>query len=386
MNRLVALGIAGLLVLVAVLDVVSVGGTTAGPGLALSFTLAAATTVAILARRRLAPAQLQHLGLALAAGSLGLTAVMRARTDDADPTWGLLEATVLALLLGVLTRRWARPWHSLSLLALAAAIITGPWRTTGNDAAVFSLLCALAVAAVLAVGLLRRADDLRAADALLQVRNDERRDIARDLHDDIAHHVTGIIVAAQAAALAVDHRPELVRQALADIERTGVDALESMRFLVSTLREPAEDEAAPLQAACWPADLQELVDRFAATTGLASTLTLPPGRVPTAHRQATLRVVQEALTNVRRHARGATRVDVVVTLEGGGLRVSVRDDGHPSTGDWPGLIAPGGGFGLVGLRERAAALGGRVHAGHREPRGWELDVTLPLARHGQQRL
>jgi len=385
MNRLVALCVAGLLVLIAVLDVVSVGGTTAGPGLALSFALAAVTTVAILARGRLAPAQLRHLGLVLAAGSLGLTAVMRARTADADPTWGLLEATVLALLLGVLTRRWARPWHSLPLLALAAAIITGPWRTTGDDAAVFSLLCALAVAAVVAVGLLRRADDLREADALLQVRNDERRDIARDLHDDIAHHVTGIIVAAQAAALAVDRRPELVRQALADIERTGVDALESMRFLVSTLREPAQDEAAPRRAACWPADLQELVDRFAATTGLTSTLTLPPGRVPTAHRQATLRVAKEALTNVRRHASGATRADVVVTLEEGGLRVSVRDDGHPSTGDGPGLLAPGAGFGLVGLRERAAALGGHVSAGHREPHGWELDVTLPLTRRGQQR-
>ncbi len=376
MNRLVTLGVAAGLVLVAALDVVAVGGTTAGPGLAFSFALAAATTVTILARRRLAPARLRQLGLGLAAASLGLTAVMQTLADEYR-VWGLLETAVLALLLGILVRRWTRPSDSVTMLALAAAAVLSPWRQGGADAALFSLLTALVVAAVVAVGLLRRTDDLRAADTVLQVRNDERRDIARDLHDDIAHHVTGIIVAAQAAALAVDRRPELVRQALTDIERAGTDALESMRYLVSTLREPAEAEAAPRRVTRWPTDLEELVDRFATTTGLATTLTLPPGRVATAHRQATLRVAQEALTNVRRHATGATRADVVVTLEGGGLRVSVRDDGNPSADDAPGVLGPGGGFGLVGLRERAATFGGSVSGGQIEPRGWKLDVTLP---------
>ncbi len=401
MSKVITLGVAVLLVLVALLDVVSVSGTAGGGWLALSFALASVNVSAVLGRRRLPRARLMHVGLALAAASLGLTVVIRTTAAGADAPYGLLETTAMALLLGVLTRRWARPRDTATVLALAAALILAPWRLSDDDAAVFSLLATLVVAAVVAVGLLRRADDLRAAQALLRVRNDERRDIARDLHDEVAHHVTGIIVAAQAAALAVDTQPEFVRQALVSIERTGIDALESMRYLVSVLRAPdRQQEAATRQAARWPDDLQQLVQRLADTTGLATTLTLPSGHVPAAHRQAVLRVAQEALTNVRRHAAGATRADVVVTQDRGTLRVSVTDDGNPAPGAGTGaragtraapgtdtgagtvLVGASGGFGLVGLRERAAAFGGSVSTGHREPHGWQVEVTLPPPRPG----
>lgn len=379
MSRVVTLGVAVLLVLVALLDVVSVSGTAGGGWLALSFGLAAVSVSAVLGRRRLPRARQMHVGLALAAASLVLTVVIRTTAIGAGGPYGLLETTAMALLLGVLTRRWASTRDTATVLALAAALILAPWRLPDDDAAVFSLLATLVVAAVVAVGLLRRADDLRAAQALLQVRNDERRDIARDLHDEVAHHVTGIIVAAQAAALAVDTHPELVRQALVSIERTGIDALESMRYLVSVLRAPdRQQEAATREAAHWPDDLRGLVERFDDTTGLATSLTLPTGHVPAAHRQAVLRVAQEALTNVNRHAVGATRVDVVVVQEGAALRVSVTDDGHPAPAG-SALVGAGGGFGLVGLRERAAALGGSVNAGHRKPHGWQVDLTLPAS-------
>lgn len=401
MSRVVTLGVAVLLVLVALLDTVSVSGTAGGGWLALSVALAAVSVSVVLARRRLPRARLMHVGLALAAASLGLTLVIRTTAAGADGPYGLLETTAVALLLGVLTRRWARRRDTATLLSLAAALILAPWRLPDGDAAVFSLLAALVVAAVVAVGLLRRADDLRAAQALLRVRNDERRDIARDLHDEVAHHVTGIIVAAQAAALALDTQPELARQALVSIERTGIDALESMRYLVSVLRTPdRQHQATTRQAARWPDDLQQLVQRFADITGLATTLTLPAGHVPAAHRQAVLRVAQEALTNVRRHAVAASRADVVVTQDRGTLRVSVTDDGNPApgantgtragaraapvtdTGAGTGLVGAGGGFGLVGLRERAAAFGGSVNAGRREPHGWQVDVTLPPPQPG----
>lgn len=376
MNRLATAGVAVVLVLVGLLDAVSVRGTSAGGWLALSFGLAAGGVAAVLARHRVHRAQLARVGFCLAGGSLVLTGAMRAATGGPDRTWGLLETAALTLLLGVLTRGWARSRDGAVLLALAAALIAGPWRLASPDAALLSLFAALVVAAVVAVGLLRRADDVRSVEALLRVRNNERRDIARDLHDEVAHHVTGIVVAAQAAALAVDSDPNGVRETLTRIERAGIDALESMRYLVSVLRAPDRQQAtAPRDAARWPDDLQELVERFGATTGLATTLTLPTGYVPAAHRQAVFRVAQEALTNIGRHAAGATRADVVIAQDRAALRLSVTDNGPPTP--VAALADAGGGFGLVGLRERAAALGGNISAGHHEPHGWRVDMTLP---------
>jgi len=377
MSRLATAGIAGVLVLAALLDLVSVRGTPAGGWLALSFAVAALSAAAVLRRRRAPRALLMRVGLGLGAVSLVLTGVMRATSGGAHATWGVLESAALALLLGVLTRRWAKAHDSAALLALAAALVAAPWRVASADAALFSLLAALMVAAVVAVGLLRRADDLASSRALLRVRNDERRDIARDLHDEVAHHVTGIIVAAQAAAVTVGTDPDAAGEALARIERTGIEALESMRYLVAVLRAPDQQQDPRRGAARWPNDLQELVERFGATTGLTTTLALPAGHIPAAHRQAVLRVAQEALTNIHRHAVGATRADVVVTLDYSSLRVSVTDDGRPDVSASSDVVRAGGGFGLVGLRERAAALGGSVSAGHRDPHGWQVDLMLP---------
>ena len=98
-----------------------------------------------------------------------------------------------------------------------------------------------------------------------------------------------------------------------------------MRYLVSMLRAPdRQQDPATRQAAQWPDDLHELVERFAGATGLTTTLTRPSGPVPAAHRQAALRVAREALTNVRRRAAGATRADVVLIQDRGKLRMPAR--------------------------------------------------------------
>lgn len=378
MRTLAAVGVAVLLSLVALLDVVSAHGTGAGPVLGVSFALAAMSVLLVARRQHTAHRHLMNAGLALGTASLVLTPGVRLAVASPNTTWGLLETVTLAMLLGVLSRRWADPRDSPALLALATGLVVAPWRLRGPDVLLFSLLTAVLVIAVTAVGLLRRADDLRAAQALLQVRNDERGDIARDLHDEVAHHVTGIVVAAQAAALVTETDPAAARAALLTIEGTGIEALESMRCLVSVLRTPGPQQQAPRDAADWPADLQEMVDRFARSTGLTATLTLPEGHLPGPHQQAVHRVAQEALTNIRRHATGATRADIVISQEQSAVHVSISDNGQARPGDTATLSRSGGGFGLVGLRERAAAFGGGVDAGRRQPRGWQVEVTLPL--------
>lgn len=383
MRKLAGAGIAVALALVALLDLASARGTASAAGLSLSLALAALTVVLLLRRNRLPRPRLMLAGSALAAASLLLTVVASLASAVMDATWALLETASLLLLLGVLSRRWTRPWDNVVLAALTGALVAAPWRLRGADALTFSLLSALLTVAVLSIGLLRRADDVRAAQTLLRVRNDERRDIARDLHDDVAHHVTGIVVAVQAAAVVVDSDRVTARAALRVIEDTAIEALESMRSLVSVLRVPGdgdcgEQDGARRTAAHWPGDLKEMVYRFDRSTGLSTTLMVDSGTVPTAHQQAVQRVTQEALTNIRRHAVGATRAEVLVTQEQDTLHVRVTDDGLLRPGSGGALARSGGGFGLVGLHERATALGGSVTAGHQQPRGWVVEVTLPL--------
>lgn len=378
MRTFAAVGVAAVLALIALLDIVSVRGTGAWPVLGVSFSLAAMTVLVVARRQHAAHRQLIKAGLVLGVASLTLTAVVRLAVARQDATEGLLETVTLAMLLGLLSRRWAGARDSPALLALAAGLVLAPWRLRGPDTLLFSLLATILVVVVSAIGLLRHADDVRAAQALLKARDDERRDIARDLHDEVAHHVTGIVVAAQAASLITETDPAAARAALIAIERTGIEALESMRCLVSVLKAPGQQQVPPRDAADWPADLQEMVDRFARNTGLIATLTLPEGHLPKPHQQAVHRVTQEALTNIHRHATGATRADIVINQKQSAVHVSISDDGQGRPGDTASLSRSGGGFGLVGLRERAAAFGGSVYARRRQPCGWQVDVTLPL--------
>ena len=155
---------------------------------------------------------------------------------------------------------------------------------------------------------LRWVDHERRRDLDL-VRQDERLAIAQELHDVVAHHITGIVVQAQAAQAVWPEQPEVAPDALARIEAAGAEALRSMRRLVSTLR---ADEVGPLAPAATLADLQVLADRSTAM-GLPVHLhldgvdELPPSVAPSIHR-----VVGEAITNAQRHATGATAVDVRV--------------------------------------------------------------------------
>lgn len=208
-------------------------------------------------------------------------------------------------------------------------------------------------------------------------RLDERMDLARELHDLVAHYVTGIVVQAQAARVVADRDPAAAGEALDRIEGAGKDALGAMRRLVGSLR---DDDGAPVAPPVGLAGLDDLVGT-SGTLGLAVELTIDDDahhRLPGAVAASTHRIVQEALTNVRRHAVDAGRARVDVRVDGGTLVVTVDDDGRQPVGGH--RTDPRRGYGLVGMQERAQALGGTLTAGPLDPpaHGWRVQARLPL--------
>jgi signal transduction histidine kinase len=224
------------------------------------------------------------------------------------------------------------------------------------------------------IGVSLRWIDVRQREAIEAVRRSERLDLARELHDMVAHHVTGMVLQAQAARLVADSRPEQLDESLAGIEAAGSEALTAMRRVVGLLRDT--EDAPP--AALGPEGLRELVDRFAAT-GPPVLLDLPDGEPagPPEVASTVYRVVRESLTNVARHAPHAGSVTVHIGHNPRRVTVAVVDDAMPARA--PLHHHRRGGYGLVGMRERVEALGGTLHVGPTTPGpGWAVHATLPV--------
>jgi signal transduction histidine kinase len=254
------------------------------------------------------------------------------------------------------------------------------------------LVLMLLVGAVAGFGGYLRTLDQRRGVAVTDTRRSERLAMAADLHDFVAHHVTGILVQTQMARLMATTEPEGLDPVLAGIEHAATEALASMRRTVGLLREGPDHAAGPGSGAGSGsgsgdrrpagdlAALADLVDGFGRPVGPKAVLrrdpSVPP-ELPHEVQAAVHRVVREALTNVRRHAADATEVTVGLTYDSGSLRVTVTDDGRGGA-PMP-HAARGGGFGLVGLAERVTALGGELRVGPRPGHGWQVEALLPVA-------
>ena len=206
-----------------------------------------------------------------------------------------------------------------------------------------------------------------------QVIMEERARIARELHDVVAHHVSVIAVQAETARLTTPDMPEEGKERLAAIGQTARDSLTELRRLLGVLRA----DGSPAAARAPQPGLGRLADLIdsARTAGTPVRLTLegdvtplPPGVDLTAYR-----IVQEALTNARRHAPGAS-VDVTLDYEEDALRLRVSDDG-------PGPpAADTSGHGLLGMQERATMVGGKLKTGPGDEGGFVVEAELPLSR------
>jgi signal transduction histidine kinase len=201
----------------------------------------------------------------------------------------------------------------------------------------------------------------------------ERLRIARELHDVVAHSMSVMAVQAGVAHHVLDSRPEVARQALATVETGARAALVEMRRLLGVLRQEGES-ASSLAPAPTLADIGALAAQFRAA-GLAVDVRgggEVPGEVPEGVELSAYRIVQEGLTNVLRH--GGPRAEVRIDHEPGRLRLTVSDEGPASES-----VSPGGGHGLVGMRERVAVFGGEFSAGPRPGGGFTVRATLPYA-------
>lgn len=211
-----------------------------------------------------------------------------------------------------------------------------------------------------------RAEADREAEARRRVQ-DERLRIARELHDIVAHTVAAMNVQAGLAADALDTRPDLARGAIGQVRASGREALAELHATVALLRDGAD---APIDPVPRLVDLDQ-VARRASSGDLAVTVERDGvGDLPPMVELAAYRIAQEAVTNVIRHAQ-ARRACVSLRRAGGALVVEVADDGRGPTGD-------GRGFGLIGMQERAAAVGGRVEHGRGPAGGFRVLAVLPV--------
>jgi signal transduction histidine kinase len=206
---------------------------------------------------------------------------------------------------------------------------------------------------------------------------DERLRIARELHDVVAHHVSVMGVQAGAARRVIDRRPEAAVEALATIEDSSRRAVDDLHRLLGFLRS-GEDPVDGGDLAPQPGldRIAELVET-AAVAGLPVTVTVEgsPRRLPTSVDLSAFRLVQEALTNTRKHA-AAGRADVVIRYLPEVLELEVVDDGRgPGTAHGTGA---GTGNGLLGMRERVALHGGTLEAGARHQGGFRVLARLPV--------
>jgi signal transduction histidine kinase len=202
-----------------------------------------------------------------------------------------------------------------------------------------------------------------------QIRLREREQLARELHDTVAHHVSAIAIQAQAGRTVAASRPDAALDALEAIDEAASRTLDELRALVGALRDGEEPELAPQRGV---ADIERLASAPADGPRVDVQLTGDLDGLRPLLGAAIYRIAQESITNAIKHSRHATRIEVRVTGDDECVRLTVRDDGEtgPSGSD------PPSGYGLAGMAERAALLGGRLE-GPSRGRGWTVTAVLP---------
>jgi signal transduction histidine kinase len=317
-------------------------------------------------------------GLAAAAATVATVAIL-ARTYDAP--LAVASFCIAVFLLAYLVIRRGLPFAAPLLVPFIVLAVN---RLFGSDSSLASTAPLLFIVAALVVGesIRRRGLAVAALDATQEAMDEsirartvmeERARIARELHDIVAHHLSVIAVESEVARRT---SPELSPDAggrLEAIAATAREALTETRRLLGVLREDTGGEAdrAPQPGL---GELNELVDRARATgTHIRLIRQGEVARLPLSVDLAAYRIVQEALTNARRHAPGAD-VDVEVSYRDQALHLRVRDYG-------PGALdaEPVAGQGLMGMRERATLAGGTFSSGPAEGGGFEVDITLPVS-------
>jgi signal transduction histidine kinase len=369
-------------VLVVVGAVITVGGVLHGGDGASPWAIALGLgAAASLAGRRRVPGWTLAVSGALALALLNI-----------DASAGAAAVLAPAVALYSLALRRGRAAQMLAAVAAVAAVVLADTLHAGSPTLLQTLGHVLLIAIPLLaadahrtrhayVALLRERLELaeRAREQEGERRAEqERMRIARDLHDVVAHTLTTINVQAATAAHLLDRNPEHAQAALETIEDASREAIGELRAILGVLRDGA-DRDAPLTPAPGLDAVADLVRRTR-EEGVDVHIDVAgerPAHVPDAVSLAAFRIVQESLTNARRHAAGAP-VRVRLAYEPSGLTLAVENDaGRPTNGN--GVTS---GVGIMGMTERASALGGTLRA-RRQPEGFRVDAQLPYPRAGE---
>ncbi|HYO18003.1 MAG TPA: sensor histidine kinase [Dermatophilaceae bacterium] len=323
--------------------------------------LAALAAIAPLPWRRAHPL----VAAAVAFGTLTVVDIVRILTGSQ----GALPSSVSAtLVLTYALFRWgsgreAAGGLGVILVWLPTTTVADPTSLAETVAAYAFFLFAAALGAAARYRARIRIRDIDEAKAR------EREQLARELHDTVAHHVSGIAIQAQAGrAIAASH-PERALEALVTIEDAATRTLTELRAIVGVLRASQHTGFAPQPGM---AEVEQLATDGQTHPCVEVTLAGELDDLPPAVGAAIYRLAQESITNARRHARHATRVTVAVTGDADQVRLTVDDDGSSGTAS-----RARAGYGLVGMRERATLLGGTFYAGPTAGRGWRVEANLP---------
>ncbi|MFT4135892.1 sensor histidine kinase [Microbacterium sp.] len=276
-----------------------------------------------------------------------------------------LNTSVFVLILVYALFRWGSGRELLLGSALLLAVLGMSFALTPELDVLVGGFAVLLSASVL--GAVLRAQASARQRRIDRIRTLEREQLARDLHDTVAHHVSAITIRAQAGLAMAASDPDAARDELRVIEAEATRTLAELRSMVGVLRQGEDAELAPSPRL---RDIQSLAGTRPGGATVTVRVSGDDGSIPPPVAAAVFRLAQESVTNALRHARQVTRVDVVVDVDAGGVRLSVTDDGDVAA-------SPNPGFGITGMMERAALLGGTCQAGPAPGRGWAVTAVLP---------
>ena len=339
--------------------------------------VSAVSVVELLLGTQSHPPSERHASLAMTVVIAVFTVAMR---TDRHTTFRVAAVTVAAFIPVTMTLG-AQPWYASENLGIVAWL--GLAATLGEAVRTRrAIVDAIRERA-------ERAERTREEEARRRVA-EERLRIARELHDVVAHHIALVNVQAGVAAHVMDTRPDQAKEALGHIRQASRRALGELQSTVGLLRQQGEP-IAPTEPARGLAVLDELVDGFT-RAGMSVAVHAPAAEasLPSAVDLAAYRVVQEALTNVHKHAGPESSARVRIVRRGVAvdpvLDILVEDDGPVPVPERVGAAptaalggSTGSGHGLTGMRERAVALGGTCETGPRDDGGFRVRVTLPLS-------
>ena len=300
--------------------------------------------------------------------AFGTVAIVHVASLVVGVYWEGLNTGVFVLLFPYALVRWGAGRE----VAIGMSVVTVPVVLSAFDPIATGevIAGALVVMFAAAVGASVRYQDKARLRGLDQVKLLEREQLARELHDTVAHHVSAIAICAQAGRVVASSDPAAALDALVVIEEEASRTLAEMRAMVGALRQGEEPDLAPRRGV---ADIERLTQGAGGRPHVDVELSGDLDGLRPSVDAALYRLAQESITNAVRHARHATRIRVTVRGDDDCVRLTVGDDGDAGPFD----PRSSSGFGLIGMAERARLLGGTLEAGPSRNRGWTVQAVLP---------